>query len=134
MAFSGNDLPIGPAGGFPRQRIRTAGNVLRPVQNVEGDYLNSPVAKLPTVEKEYSSVVKRATGHMNYGEVKIQNNMKSMGGGFQREIERKKLVNYKPMPGHTNKNLSEEENYSHGPKFKIDKLTYGKDQSDFPDF
>ena len=99
MAFSGNDLPIGPAGGFPRQRISTSGNVLVPVRDIEGAYLKSPVVKLPTEEKEYSSVVNRATRHMNYGEVKMGKKCcKKMGGGFQKEIERKKLKNYKPMP------------------------------------
>ena len=102
MAFSGNDLPIGPAGGFPRQRVSTAGNVLNPVRDIEGAYLRSPIAQLPTVEKEYSSVVNRATKHMKYGEVKMgKKHTKGMGGGFQKEIERKKLVNYKRMPGHT---------------------------------
>ena len=94
MSFSANGMPLdGPNGSFPRQRIGNAGTVfLRPVRDVEGQYMDNEVAQLPTQEQEYSSVVNRAKEHVLFGEVKRQSNMKKMGGGFQREMDRKRLM------------------------------------------
>ena len=102
MSFSANGMPLdGPNGSFPRQRIGNAGTVvLKPVRDVEGQYMDNEVAQLPTQEQEYSSVVNSAKNHLLFGEVKRQSNMKKMGGGFQREMDRKKLM-ARPMPGHT---------------------------------
>lgn len=100
MGFSSNGLPLGPNDSFPRQRIGNAGTVnLRPVRDVEGRYMENEVAQLPTQEKEYSSVANAAKNHLLFGEVKRQSTMKKMGGGFQREMDRKKLM-ARPMPGH----------------------------------
>lgn len=120
MAFSGNDLPLGPNGQFPRQRIATENNPLMPVMDAEGAYLRSPVAQLPTEEKEYSSVVKRATGHMNFGEVKQKRNMDAMGKGFQRDKDRKKLKNGRSY--RAKNRLAETNVLSHGPVFKMSNL------------
>ena len=102
MSFSTNGMPLdGPNGRFPRQRIGNAGTVfLKPVRDVEGRYMENEVAQLPTQEKEYSSVADQAKNHLLFGEVKRQSNMRKMGGGFQREMDRKKLMT-RPMPGHT---------------------------------
>ena len=102
MSFSTNGMPLdGPNGSFPRQRIGNAGTVfLRPVRDMEGRYLRNEIAQLPTQEKEYSSVANAAKNHLLFGEVKRQSHMKKMGGGFQREMDRKKLM-ARPMPGHT---------------------------------
>ena len=90
MGFSSNGLPLGPNGSFPRQRIGNAGTVnLRAVRDPEGRYLRNQVAQLPTQEMEYSSVANAAKNHLVFGEVKRQSNMKKMGGGFQREMDRK---------------------------------------------
>ena len=102
MSFSTNGMPLdGPNGSFPRQRIGNAGTVfLRPVRDMEGRYLRNEIAQLPTQEREYSSVANAAKNHLLFGEVKRQSTMKKMGGGFQREMDRKKLM-ARPMPGHT---------------------------------
>ena len=102
MSFSTNGMPLdGPNGSFPRQRIGNAGTVfLRPVRDMEGRYLRNEIAQLPTQEQEYSSVANAAKNHLLFGEVKRQSSLKKMGGGFQREMDRKKLM-ARPMPGHT---------------------------------
>jgi hypothetical protein len=69
--FSGNDFPVGPNNQFPKQRIDTSGNMIAPAVDVVGSYMNSPVANLPTIEKEYSSVVNRAKRHMAFGQRKV---------------------------------------------------------------
>lgn len=107
MGFSNNGLPLGPNGRFPLQRIGNVGTVkLRPVMSMERQYLKNEVATLPTQEMEYSSVVNAAKNHLLFGEVKKQSNMKKMGGGFQREMDRKKLM-ARPMPGHTGDEVME---------------------------
>ena len=101
MGFSSNGLPLGPNGQFPRQRVNLQSREdLLYIRDPEGRYLRNQVAQLPTQEKEYSSVVNAAKNHLLFGEVKRQSSLKKMGGGFQREMDRKKLM-ARPMPGHT---------------------------------
>ena len=100
--FSGNDLPVGPNGTFPPSRMRTGGNVLTPVRDAEGEYLMSPVAQLPTQEKEFASVSNAAKRHLLFGESKRLKpaSLMKMGGGFQVKAARTALIKSGPMPGH----------------------------------
>ena len=101
--FSGNDLPIGPTGSFPPQRIQTNDRMLPPPSDAEGAYMNNPFVQLPTEEKEYSSVADRAKMHLTFGEpLPTVKSLRAMGGGFQRDRQRAALKNAKSMPGHRN--------------------------------
>ena len=100
MGFSSNGLPLGPNGQFPPQRVNMQTREdLAFIRDPEGRYLRNEVAQLPTQEKEYSSVANAAKNHLLFGEVKRQSSLKKMGGGFQREMDRKKLM-ARPMPGY----------------------------------
>lgn len=57
MAFGSDSFPLGPAGGFPRQRIRSFGNRLIPGVSMQDTYLSggSSVSKLPNLERDFNA-------------------------------------------------------------------------------
>jgi hypothetical protein len=67
MAFGSDSFPLGPAGGFPKQRIRTAGNELIPSEDMEEAYLESGLAKLPVRERDFHSSLNKVKGRMKVG-------------------------------------------------------------------
>lgn len=67
MAFGSENLPLGPNGQFPKQRINSYGNEIVPPEDMEQTYLSCGLAKLPVVEKDYHSSVSKVKDRMKQG-------------------------------------------------------------------
>jgi hypothetical protein len=65
--FGSDDFPLGPNGEFPRQRIKTYGNEIFPPEDAEGVYLESGLAKLPVVERDFHSSLNKVNWRMKEG-------------------------------------------------------------------
>lgn len=65
--FGSDSFPLGPAGGFPKQRINSAGNEIAPSQDMEEMYLECGLAKLPVKEKDFHSSLNKVKGRMKVG-------------------------------------------------------------------
>lgn len=76
MAFGSDEFPLGPAGGFPRQRIHSAGKMIFPPMSKEDVYMNTEEARLPVVEKDFHSSVSKAHNRMKFG---MSHDMKRLG-------------------------------------------------------
>lgn len=74
MAFSSNNYPVGPGSFplgpiamYPSKRVGNFGNVINPPSRVEDEYSECRYAKLPAIEKEYSSSVEKAKRRLKMG-------------------------------------------------------------------
>lgn len=67
MAFGSESFPLGPAGGFPKNRIASAGNEIAPPEMMEEMYDSQNHAKLPVRERDYHSSVSRVKDKMKMG-------------------------------------------------------------------
>jgi len=67
--FGSDDFPLGPAGGFPKQRINSAGNEIHDPQDMEEAYLESGFAKLPVRERDFNSSLQKVKGRMKQGKM-----------------------------------------------------------------
>jgi hypothetical protein len=59
MAFGSDSFPLGPAGGFPKQRVVSAGNEIAPPELMQELYDSQNHAKLPVRERDYHSSVSK---------------------------------------------------------------------------
>jgi hypothetical protein len=64
--FGSDTFPLGPAGGFPKQRISNAGNEIAPPEDMDEMYLGA-VAKLPIRERDFHSSLNKVKGRMKVG-------------------------------------------------------------------
>lgn len=69
--FGSENLPLGPNGQFPRQRIKTAGNELIPGVSMQDTYLSgrNNAARLPITEKDFHSSLSKTKLRMRHGKV-----------------------------------------------------------------
>jgi len=68
--FGSDNLPLGPNGQFPKQRISSAGNEIAPPEEMEAMYEESSlngIAKLPIRERDYRSSLNKVQNRMKYG-------------------------------------------------------------------
>jgi hypothetical protein len=65
--FGSDNLPLGPNGQFPKQRINSAGNEIANPQDMEDMYDMSGLAKLPVRERDFHSSLNRVKGKMKMG-------------------------------------------------------------------
>ena len=75
--FGSDNFPLGPAGGYPKQRIRSFNRQLIPGVSAQDTYLSggSSVSKLPNLERDFHSSNERAKGRLKDGS--------QIRGGFQ---------------------------------------------------
>lgn len=66
--YGSDSFPLGPAGGFPKQRISNAGNELAPPEDMDEVYLGA-MAKLPGREKDFHSSLNKVKGRMKVGKM-----------------------------------------------------------------
>jgi hypothetical protein len=68
--FGSDNLPLGPNGQFPRQRISSAGNEIAPPEEMEAMYEESSlngISKLPVRERDYRSSLNKVQNRMKHG-------------------------------------------------------------------
>jgi hypothetical protein len=70
--FGSDNLPLGPNGQFPRQRISSAGNEIAAPESMEGVYMDSSTAKLPVLERDFHSSLNKVKGRMKQGRIMRQ--------------------------------------------------------------
>lgn len=67
--FGSDNFPLGPAGGYPKQRIRSFSNPLIPGVSAQDTYLSggSSVSKLPNLERDFNSSNQKVKGRLKDG-------------------------------------------------------------------
>lgn len=67
--FGSDNFPLGPAGGYPKQRINSFNRRLIPGVSAQDTYLSggSSVSKLPNLERDFHSSNNKAKGRLSEG-------------------------------------------------------------------
>lgn len=110
--FGSDNLPLGPNGQFPKQRIASAGNEVAEPEDMDDLYLGSTIAKLPVRERDFRSSLNKVKDRMKYGRAMRE-------GQDENKFEPRGMR--KLGKGSRNR-LSETNVLSHGPRFKMDRL------------
>lgn len=81
--FGSDNFPLGPAGGYPKQRIRSFNNPLIPGVSMQDTYLSggSTVSKLPNLERDFNASNQKVKGRLKQGS-------QIRGGGGYRGVNR----------------------------------------------
>jgi len=81
--YGSESLPLGPAGGFPKQRISDYGVEIVPPQDQEGRYAGSDISRLPAVEKDFNSSVRRVKSRVIDSQRRMRGGIDGVGANTE---------------------------------------------------